>query len=98
LCRVRGCWYVGPRSASRQGERRAFQEDARPLSESAAASKAVNRKANRHALLETLAIRQGPNDRVQLPAALLAQNPSRGQDARPVNCNELFGSHRCPAD
>jgi hypothetical protein len=33
-----------------------------------------------------------PNDRVQLPAALLGQDPSRGQGARPVNCNDWFGA------
>ena len=36
-----------------------------------------------------------PNDRVQLPAALLTQNPSRGQEARPVSCNELVRRPLC---
>src|SRR5947209_15307740 len=36
-----------------------------------------------------LPCRASPNDRVQLPAALLAQDPSRGRGARPVSCNEL---------
>jgi hypothetical protein len=58
LCRVGGLMVTtDPPSASRQGERDALG-GAGHLSESAAASKAVNRRTNRHALLATLAIRQ----------------------------------------
>ncbi len=54
------CWYVWPALRVPQGERDAFRGRRPPLGIGCRVE-AVNRKTDGHALLETLAIRQGPN-------------------------------------